>query len=75
MPMVSHAWELDWAHEQLRTCLKLDLVNRDFFHISYFMRQYIQLVNFLKFLVTTKTKQMHIYTNFLKILQVGKKFK
>ena len=58
------------ACEQLRVCVKWDLVVRDIFIFSNFVRQYFRfrLVNFFKFVVTTKINWMRIYTNFFKTL-------
>ena len=75
-PVVSHACELDWALQQLRACVKWDLVDRvdrDFFHISNFVRQYFRFrsVNFFSNFRWDRS-DAHLY-HFFKILWVGKK--
>ena len=63
------------AREQLRACVKWDLVVRDFFIFSNFVRQYFrfQSVNVFKFLATTKINRVRIYINFFKNSVGGKK--
>ena len=65
------------ARDQLRACVKWDLVDVIF---SYFPTSCASISAsgrwiFFKFLVTTEINQMRIYTNFWKILLVGKKSK
>ena len=75
--VVSHPWELDWTHEQLRLCIKWDTVDCDFFHISNFMRQHFRFrsVNdFQSFGDNQDLSDAYLY-QFSKNFVGGKKFK
>ena len=65
------------AREQLRACVKWDLVVRDSFIFSNFVRQYFRFrsVNFFQIFDATKINRMPIYTSFLKNSVGGKKIK